>query len=104
MDVRNLTIYKTKIQRHRLDIYAIDISQESFMDYLNLVITNASSYVERYNLKGFIFGEMGIYADDEEFQADLFQQFFEEILRTHFLMSALQTNQLKTQSKHGTQK
>jgi len=61
-----------------VDIYAINDDQDSFMEYLNLVIANASSYVENYNLKGFIFGEMGIDSKNEKFQAELFQRFFEE--------------------------
>ncbi|MCD6237265.1 MAG: hypothetical protein J7K13_04865 [Thermoplasmata archaeon] len=60
-----------------LDIYAIDDTQDSFMEYLDFVIEKASSYVENYNLKGFIFGEMGIEGTNEKFQAELFQRFFE---------------------------
>jgi hypothetical protein len=58
------------------DIYAIDVSEQEFMSYLDTVIANANSYVENYSLKGYIFGEMGVSADDEEFQAQLFQDFF----------------------------
>ena len=61
-----------------LDIYAIDDTQNSFMGYLDLVIEKANTYVENYNLKGFIFGEMGIEGKDEDFQAELFQRFFEK--------------------------
>ncbi|HEC94580.1 MAG TPA: hypothetical protein ENI45_01280 [Thermoplasmatales archaeon] len=60
-----------------LDIYAIDDTQDSFMEYLDFVIEKANSYVENYNLKGFIFGEMGIEGTNEKFQAELFQRFFE---------------------------
>ena len=71
-----------------LDIYAINDTQYSFMDYLDIVIEKASSYVKDYNLKGFIFGEMGIGGIDEKFQAELFQRFFERtwnITKGYFL-------------------
>jgi len=63
-----------------VDIYAIDISEDVFIeDYLKgTVIPYANGYVENYNLNGYIFGEMGVGADNEEQQAQIFQRFFEE--------------------------
>ncbi|HEC94712.1 MAG TPA: hypothetical protein ENI45_01950 [Thermoplasmatales archaeon] len=71
-----------------LDIYAINDTQDSFMEYLDFVIEKANNYVKDYNLKGFIFGEMGVEGTDEEFQAELFQRFFERtwnITKGYFL-------------------
>ncbi|HEC86977.1 MAG TPA: hypothetical protein ENI49_03810 [Thermoplasmatales archaeon] len=60
------------------DIYAIENTEDSFLEYLTIVIEDATQYVREYNLKGFIFGEIGVDASNETLQAEIFQRFFEE--------------------------
>jgi len=60
-------------------VYAIDVSETEFFDYLDETVLPFLDWcVESYNLKGYVFGEMGVPAADEEWQAQIFQRFFQE--------------------------
>jgi len=61
-----------------LHVYAIDVSEEEFFNYLeNKVIPFANWGVKKYNLKGYLFGEMGVPLQEKN-QAQIFQKFFEQ--------------------------
>ena len=60
-------------------IYAIDTSEAEFFEYLEETVLPFLNWcVKNYNLKGYLFGEMGVPAADEKQQARIFQRFFEE--------------------------
>ncbi len=59
-----------------VNVYAIDTSNKEFISYIqNNVIPYMKNLVQKYELKGYLFGEIGIPADNKE-QAKLFEQFF----------------------------
>ena len=60
-----------------VNVYAIDVSDEEFMQYIKEeVMPYMENCVQKYQLKGFLFGEMGIPASNPH-QSQLFNQFFE---------------------------
>ncbi len=61
-----------------IDVYAMGVSEKEFEEYLNQIIKESLEKVEKYNLKGFIFGELGVEPKDESFQASVFQRIFEK--------------------------
>jgi len=62
-----------------LHVYAIGTTEEEFFGYLEEIVLPYFEWcVESYGLKGYLFGEMGVPAADEEVQARIFQRFFEE--------------------------
>jgi len=62
-----------------IHIYAIDVTETEFFEYLSEVVLPYVNWcVRSYNLEGYIFGEMGVEAGDDEWQAHIFQRFLEE--------------------------
>jgi len=61
-----------------VNVYAAGTSNEEFMRYIkDEVDPYLEDCVKRYNLKGYLFGEMGVPAENKE-QAQVFEQFFEQ--------------------------
>ena len=60
-----------------VNVYTIGTSAEEFLKYIKeMVLPYMNECVEKYNLKGYLFGEMGVPVTEAE-QAQIFQQFFE---------------------------
>jgi len=61
-----------------VNVYAMDVSDSDFMSYITKqVMPYMNNLVRKYNLKGYLFGEMGVPANNKN-QAQLFDQFFEK--------------------------
>ncbi len=60
-----------------VNVYTIDTSNKEFLDYIKYdVVPYMENLVKKYNLKGYLFGEMGVPASNEK-QDKVFQEFFE---------------------------